>query len=83
MTACFELFFCHLVETSRVSRGGGTGDYVYMATGRRKDDLRDQMQRAKRSGYTVSLRLVKASDEARLLVDLHANEVLHESARGV
>ena len=44
----------------------GTGDYVYMATGRRKDDLRDQMQRAKRSGYTVSLRLVKASDEARL-----------------
>ena len=36
----------------------GTGDYVYMATGRRKDDLRDQMQRAKRSGYTVNLLLV-------------------------
>jgi predicted kinase len=44
----------------------GTGDYVYMATGRRKDDLRDQMQRAKRSGYTVNLLLVKTSDEARL-----------------
>jgi predicted kinase len=44
----------------------GEGDYVYMATGRRRDELREAMQRARKSGYTVNLLLVKTSDEARL-----------------
>jgi predicted kinase len=44
----------------------GDGDYVYMATGRRRDELREAMQRAKKSGFTVILYLVKTSDDARL-----------------
>lgn len=44
----------------------GAGNYVYMSTGRRREDLAHAMETAKANGYTVVLIHVRASEESRL-----------------